>query len=554
MENVKNEMPTKRKRVRWLMVIYDTLFYAICWFGVWGIFGEFNPSVFMFMGTGYVLFTTMRFLLGIYKMILRYASVGVFGRLILADAMSVFTMFASNFIVAAINEEVRLSFLLLGTALASFVLSSMIGRVLYCYAFRYAKRKSKFAKVVKFILERLAFVDFNSDVAGATLHYVLESREAPLYINELQWVVDKFAIRGKVTSITRLNKGYINSTYRVETLSDTGHVHKYTLQRINTNAFRDVETLMANYKLVTETLYGALRLGDHQEKAAVQSLRATKDGCSYLHDDSGCWRMLTYFDDVYSLDIPNSPKTFESAGYAFGSFIKAMSNTDISLIGEVIPNFHNTKSRYEDLERSIAAHLDGRVKEVLPEIEFIRARADKFGIISSALESGEIPLRICHNDCNLNNILFDIKTHKPVAIIDLDTVMPSSPLYDFGDSMRIGTNTAKDDEKDLSLVSCDLNMYEHYARGYLRACGDMLTKRELELLPYAALIITSEDGIRFLMDHIDGDTYYKISYPGQNLDRSRTQLKLLEDMEKKLPKIKEILQKIYDEYGLDAKL
>jgi hypothetical protein len=132
--------------------------------------------------------------------------------------------------------------------------------------------------------------------------------------------------------------------------------------------------------------------------------------------------------------------------------------------------------------------------------------------------------------------------------------MPSSPLYDYGDSMRIGTNTAMDDERDLSKVSCDLGLYERYARGYLESCGDILTCEELQLLPYASLIITSEDGIRFLMDHIDGDTYYRIDYPGQNLDRSRTQLKLLDDMEKKLPQIKNILQKIYDDLGLDVKV
>ena len=175
-------------------------------------------------------------------------------------------------------------------------------------------------------------------------------------------------------------------------------------------------------------------------------------------------------------------------------------------------------------------------------------------MITDALESGEIPTRICHNDCNLNNLLFDSETNLPVAVIDLDTVMPSSPLYDFGDSIRIGTNTAKDDEKDLTKVSCDLNLYEQYARGYLEACGDILTEAELELLPYAALIITSEDGIRFLMDHINGDTYYQISYPGQNLDRARTQLKLLEDMERKLPEIRAILQRIYDDLELSGKV
>jgi Ser/Thr protein kinase RdoA (MazF antagonist) len=185
-------------------------------------------------------------------------------------------------------------------------------------------------------------------------------------------------------------------------------------------------------------------------------------------------------------------------------------------------------------------------------VEFIRARKDRFHIISDALESGKIPTRICHNDCSLNNILFSEKTHLPVAIIDLDTVMPSTPLYDYGDSMRIGTNTAKDDEKDLSKVSCDLNLYKQYARGYLEACGDMLTKEELELLPFASMIITSEDGIRFLADYLNGDTYYNVFYPTQNLDRARTQLKLVEDMEKKENRIRAILKSIYSELHLDA--
>ena len=188
------------------------------------------------------------------------------------------------------------------------------------------------------------------------------------------------------------------------------------------------------------------------------------------------------------------------------------------------------------------------------DVGFVRARADSYGLIADALESGRIPLRVCHNDTNLNNILFDSESHLPIAVIDLDTVMPSSPLYDYGDSMRIGTNTARDDEKDLSKVSCDLELYEQYARGFLEECGAMLTRAELELLPLASLIITSEDGIRFLMDHINGDTYYTIAYPGQNLDRSRTQLALVADMEKKLSAIAGILRRIYADLKLEAEL
>lgn len=370
--------------------------------------------------------------------------------------------------------------------------------------------------------------------------------------NELIEIANKFFIQGDVTSITRINRGYINATYKLETLSKNNHVHKYLLQRINTNVFPDVDALMNNFLLTTEHLWNTLKMPGENARGIVQMLRPTKDGRLYYKNDDGAWRVLTYFSHVYSLDIPNIPKEFYYAGVSFGAFTKAMASFDATQIKEVIPNFHNTKSRYLDLEKSIARDPVGRVKEVEKEIAFIRAHVDLFSLIADALDEGKIPTRICHNDCNLNNILFDKDTNLPVTIIDLDTVMPSSPLYDYGDSMRIGTNTAKDDEKDLTKVSCNLDLYKEYARGYLESCGDILTKEELELLPYASLIITSEDGIRFLMDYIDGDTYYRTDYPGQNLDRSRTQLKLVEDMEKKLPEIRRILQDIYDDLGLKA--
>lgn len=373
-------------------------------------------------------------------------------------------------------------------------------------------------------------------------------------MNNLQNVAEHFFITGRITNIERINKGYINYTYKVETLSENNNIHKYILQRINTNVFSDIDTLMSNYQLSTAHLFEKLNMPGKHKRGAVQTLRFTKDGNLYFEDSSGVWRMMTYFDNVYSIDIPDNDRVFYYAGVSFGGFVKAMSSIDANKIKEVIPNFHNTMSRYRDLENAISLDAVGRVESVIDEISFIRARIDLFGKITEALESGIIPTRICHNDCNLNNILFDKKTHLPVAIIDLDTIMPSSPLYDFGDSMRIGTNTAKDDEKDLSKVSCNLWLYEAYARGYLEACGDILTKKELELLPFASLIITAEDGIRFLMDHINGDTYYHTDYEGQNLDRARTQLKLLEDMEEKLPEIRNILQKIYNDQGLEAQV
>ena len=370
---------------------------------------------------------------------------------------------------------------------------------------------------------------------------------------DVKKVLSHYVDREKIFLIEEIKTGYINRTFKIGVESESGIKEFYTLQRINNNVFPDVEALMDNFIIVSEHLSKKLRLsGQREGQAGVQRIKLTNNRKSYYHDASGYWRMVTHFSDVCSMDIPDSRRTFYEAGKAFGSFLREMSDVPIDRIKTVIPNFHNTRSRYLDLERSVKEDRAGRVCEVGPELEFIRRYKNSFGTITDALSAGEIPTRVCHNDCNLNNILFDEATRLPVAIIDLDTTMPSSPLYDYGDSMRIGTNTAKDDEKDLSKVSCDLELYESYARGYLESCGDVLTKRELELLPIASLIITSEDGIRFLMDHVDGDTYYTIQYPGQNLDRSRTQLKLVEDMVKKLPRIKEILADIYHDLDLEA--
>lgn len=367
---------------------------------------------------------------------------------------------------------------------------------------------------------------------------------------ELQ-IAQKFHIRGEVTDVHQIKKGYINQTYRIKTRDDAGDFHYYTLQQVNTNVFPDVKALMDNYVLVTSHLHENFLLEDYdREQGSVPMLIPTREGNMYLVENGECWRMMNYFIHVHSMDIPDTAKTFYYAGRSFGRFIMSMRDVSVESIHEVIPNFHNTYSRYLDLEEAISRDPVGRVAGVEAEIEFIRDRKERFAVIADALSSGRIPQRITHNDTNLNNILFSDENNLPVAVIDLDTVMPSTPLYDFGDSIRIGTNTACDDEQDLNKVSCDLNLYENYARGWLEACGSILTREELELLPMAALTITSEDGIRFLMDHINGDTYYNIFYPNQNLYRSRTQLKLVEDMENKMPRIQAMFERIYDELGL----
>ncbi len=550
----------RRNRIRWMLVFYDTILYLACWFVSFVLFPMNGvtvsvPAMYCYLFSGYVFFFGFRLIFECYKCILRYGQMYTFSREILADFLGSVSLILFDLFVGNVYVTIHIPLAVMVLFAGLYTVLSLLIRFVYCYMYRFARSGKKYSGVAKRLLSAFARVDFSSKKPGAVVQSTpnaVNSISAP--INELQSIIDQFEIHGEITEIEQINKGYINRTYKVTTLSESGNVHKYLLQRINTNVFPNVEALMENYKLTTSHLHKNLRLPGSHSRGTVQTVRHLKDGSLYLKDASGYWRMLTYFDHVFSMDIPESPDTFYYAGVSFGRFIKEMSSVDISLVNEVIPNFHNTASRYCDLEDAILHDRKGRVKNVVSEIAFIRERSDKFGIISSALEEGRIPTRVCHNDSNLNNILFDKDTHLPVAIIDLDTVMPSSPLYDFGDSMRIGTNTAKDDEKDLSKVSCDLNLYEKYARGYLEACGDILTKEELELLPYASLVITAEDGIRFLMDHINGDIYYNIYYPGQNLDRARTQLKLLEDMEKKLPEIKQILSKIYGELGLKAKI
>ena len=552
----------ERESNRWLVMIYDSIVYLLCWMIVFVLHISATAAVkatasTFYLVLGYVLIFGLRFAFRVYKQIWRYGTITAFWREVAADLLGSGLYLMLGRLASQQFEALRVSFISLLSFAAIYVAASILIRIFYSYLYSCGLKKTKLGQTIRKILKVAALVDFDSDEPGAVMHLALEpANHGASPINEVQNIAEQFSIVGRIIQITQIKKGYINRTYKVQTLSENGHLHNYTLQRINTDVFPDVDALMHNFMLTTQHLKDSniFELPGKNIRGSVQEVRTTKDGKAYLKHQSGCWRMLTHFDGVYSLDIPDRPETFYHAGLAFGKFVRAMSDVDAKNIREVIPNFHNTKSRYENLEKSIEKDPKGRVAEVAKEIAFVRARGAKYGLISEALEKGEIPTRICHNDCNLNNILFDNDTHLPVVIIDLDTVMPSSPLYDYGDSMRIGTNTAKDDEKDLSKVSCNLDLYERYARGYLKSCGDMLTKRELELLPYASLIITSEDGIRFLMDHIDGDTYYNIYYPGQNLDRSRTQLKLVEDMERKLPEIKAILQKIYAELGLEADL
>ena len=555
----------EREKNRGLLIVYDLIFFVFSFLVSFGLrisgmdmqsgvtFLELLPHFVL----AYGCLLGARLLFNCYRQIYRYGNMRAFSRMMAAEILGgiVYIILA---MLLPIRHFMVLRYMLLLLLDYAVVMSV---RVVYFYIYIRATKDTEFGKICRAFLERVGGVDVESRQIGAVRSFAEilgideTSKAQNLPVNDIIRVVRKFDVHGDVIGITQINKGYINKTYRIETSDEYGKIHKYTLQRINTDVFRDPDVLMDNYIKVTEHLHENFILKGHTSRGSNPQIKPVlKNGRAFLRTDSGCWRMMNYFSNIYSMDIPDSPDTFYEAGKSFGLFLKAMSSMDISELKDTIPNFHNTKLRYRDLLAAIDEDPVHRVKDVVAEIKFVMDRAKMYGLIADALESGKIPYRITHNDCNLNNILFNRDTHDPVAVIDLDTVMAGSPLYDYGDSMRIGTNTARDDEKDLSKVSCDLRLYEAYARGYLEACGDILTREELELMPYASIIITSEDGIRFLMDHINGDTYYTIEYPGQNLDRCRTQLKLVEDMQRKLPQIKQILRDIYRDLGLKAEI
>lgn len=252
--------------------------------------------------------------------------------------------------------------------------------------------------------------------------------------------------------------------------------------------------------------------------------------------------------DSVSHDSVDSPELFKKSGVAFGRFQNMLSDYPAETLHETIPNFHNTQWRYEQFEKAAAANLSGRKDTCASEMEFVRARKGDCSVFVDMIARGELPIRVTHNDTKLNNVMFDKNTDDCVCVIDLDTVMPGLALYDFGDSIRFGANTAVEDETDLSKVSISLDYFRAYTEGFLSACGASLTDAEIENLAFSAKLMTLECGMRFLTDYLDGDTYFGTAYPEHNLVRARDQFKLVEDMEKHMPEMQQIVREVSAAY------
>ena len=345
-------------------------------------------------------------------------------------------------------------------------------------------------------------------------------------------VLQAFQLDAAPVSCERYGFGHINVTYLVVTESG----RRYILQKINNSIFKDVAGLMGNIAAVTKYLRKIVT-----DPRGVLTLVPTKDGKDYLrYEDGSFWRVYDFVEQSLCLQAPETPEDFYQSAVAFGNFQQQLKDFPAETLCEVIPNFHNTVDRYRIFKEALAADVCGRAASVKAEIDFALAREQEAGTLVNMLAEGRLPLRVTHNDTKLNNVMLDEATRKPLCVIDLDTTMPGLSLYDFGDSIRFGAATAAEDEKDLDKMVMDLSLFETYTKGFLSACPG-LTENERDMLPMGAKLMTLECGVRFLTDYLSGDTYFATHYEGQNLDRCRTQFKLVADMEPKWEDMKRIV-------------
>lgn len=347
-------------------------------------------------------------------------------------------------------------------------------------------------------------------------------------------VLQQFPLKGSPVSCERYGCGHINVTYLVVT--DTKE--QYILQQINHHIFKNVDELMENIVAVTDHL----KKKNPDPRAVLQVIR-TNDGASYFHHeaDDTYWRVYWYVSNSVCLQAAESLEDFRQSAVAFGEFQEQLQDFPAATLHESIPNFHNTVDRYRIFRETLKADPMGRAKDVQKEIQFVLDREKEAGTIVNLLKSGELPLRVTHNDTKLNNVMLDADTHKALCVIDLDTVMPGSSLYDYGDSIRFGAASAPEDEKDLNKMEMRLDLFETYTKAFMKACPG-LTPLERELLPMGAKLMTLECGVRFLTDYLDGDHYFAVHREGHNLDRARTQFKLVADMEAKWTEMQNIVK------------
>lgn len=361
--------------------------------------------------------------------------------------------------------------------------------------------------------------------------------------DKIQEAMGAFAFEGTIVSHERYGSGHINDTFLLIT-DVQGTEHRYILQRMNHEIFKDPISLVKNIAGVTGFLRKKIIANGGDPYRETLNLVKTKDGSDFFCDSDGnYWRVYFFIGDATCYNAVEKPEDFYQSGEAFGHFQQLLADYPAKELTETIPNFHNTPVRFATFQQAVKDDVCGRAAMVQDEIAFVMNRAEDMGVAQSMLEDGSLPLRVTHNDTKLNNIMIDNATGEAICIIDLDTIMPGLSIFDFGDSIRFGANTAEEDETDLSKVSLSLPLFDTYTKGFLKGCAGSLTDAEVSMLPMGAKLMTLECGVRFLTDFLQGDTYFKIHRENHNLDRTRTQFGLVADMEKKWAEMEAIVKK-----------
>lgn len=344
-------------------------------------------------------------------------------------------------------------------------------------------------------------------------------------------IAGNFRITGNPVSSEAFGHGHINQTYKI--ITDAGCA--YVLQRINKYVFSNPPQLMENANRVTEFIR-------KQGSLALHFIQSNNGTCCFQDDEGEYWRCYEFVEG-FSMDVPEIPEDFYQSALAFGQFQHQLSAFPAHTLYETIPNFHNTPDRFRQLKETIAADPAGRLSSAEKEVAFYLENEAMGCRLQQMLSEGVIPLRVTHNDTKLNNVLLDNDTHKPLCVLDLDTVMPGLSVCDFGDSIRFGANTAAEDEPDMSKMKLDLELFRIYTKGFLEAAPS-LTEAEVKALPLGAFTMTLECGSRFLKDYLDGDKYFKTAYPEHNLVRCRTQMALCADMLKHWAEMESIVAEV----------
>lgn len=345
-------------------------------------------------------------------------------------------------------------------------------------------------------------------------------------------IAERFSVRGRFVNAVLLKGGHIHDTY-LATYMERGRSIRYIHQRINRYAFPDPDRLMDNVSRVTTHLRAKLERAEimDAERRAL-TLIPGRDGCPYYVDEAGAyWRTYVYIESTQTHDVVKTPDVARRAAAAFGRFQKLLMDLPEPRLYETIPDFHNTPKRYQRLCRAVEANTCGRADSACAEIDFAVAREPMAHVLRDLQASGKLPERVVHNDTKINNVLFDAKTNDALCVIDLDTVMPGLALHDFGDLARTMTSPCSEDDRDVTRVYVNLSTFEALTEGYLHWTQSFLTQRELTLLPFAAILITYETGMRFLTDYLEGDVYFKTERSDHNLDRCRNQFELVHSME-----------------------